>query len=89
LLFIDADHSYEGVVDDLTHWRRHLVDGAVVALHDVGVGFGVTRAVYHHLYRDPAFGRFEQHDSLLVCRYDPAAASRSRVETSSTSFAMS
>lgn len=36
LLFIDADHSYEGVKADHEAWRPHLAEGALVAFHDVG-----------------------------------------------------
>jgi hypothetical protein len=34
LLWIDGDHSYEGVRRDWEAWRRHLVDGALVAFDD-------------------------------------------------------
>jgi len=37
LLFIDGDHSVEGVEDDLTHWLPKLVEGGVVALHDASL----------------------------------------------------
>lgn len=34
LLFIDADHSYNGVMGDLTAWMPHMAPGGVVAIHD-------------------------------------------------------
>ncbi len=34
LLFLDGDHSYEGVKRDFEAWRPHLVPGARVAFHD-------------------------------------------------------
>jgi hypothetical protein len=71
LLFIDADHSYEGVQRDLRAWTPHLVAGALVAFHDVNnAQFGVTRAVYDEVYRNPRFAPLEQIDSLLIARFD-------------------
>ena len=35
LLFIDADHSYEGCLNDWLSWNRFLAPGAIVAFHDV------------------------------------------------------
>lgn len=43
LLFIDADHTYEGVKGDFEAWTPHLDDGGLVAFHDVGVFPDVTR----------------------------------------------
>lgn len=43
LLFIDADHSYEGVKADFEAWTRHLEPGGAIAIHDVGEFPGVTR----------------------------------------------
>lgn len=34
LLWLDGDHTYEGVSRDLRCWRPYLLPGAVVALHD-------------------------------------------------------
>lgn len=36
LLFIDADHSYEGCRSDLIAWAPHLADGATIAVDDYG-----------------------------------------------------
>jgi predicted O-methyltransferase YrrM len=45
LLFIDGDHSYEGVSADIDAWLPHLRPGGVVAFHDVGWAEGVQRAL--------------------------------------------
>jgi predicted O-methyltransferase YrrM len=34
LLFIDGDHSYEGIKSDYEAWYPHVKDGGVVAFHD-------------------------------------------------------
>jgi len=35
VLWIDGDHTYKGAREDLDLFRRHLVPGAIVAMHDV------------------------------------------------------
>ncbi len=54
-LFIDGDHSYEGVVHDIVHYASRVVPGGIIAFHDYSYqecpGYewaelpGVTRAV--------------------------------------------
>lgn len=45
LLYLDADHSYEGVMRDLEAWHSKVIPGGVVATHDYfDVGYGVKRA---------------------------------------------
>ncbi len=44
LLFIDADHSYEGVRSDLEAWLPKVKPGGLVAMHDYGWAEGVRRA---------------------------------------------
>jgi predicted O-methyltransferase YrrM len=34
LLFVDADHRYNGIVSDLRHWCKFVIVGGKVALHD-------------------------------------------------------
>jgi predicted O-methyltransferase YrrM len=38
LLFIDGDHSYEGVRQDFEDWTPHLAEHGRVALHDARLG---------------------------------------------------
>ena len=45
LLFIDGDHSYEGVLADWTTYRPMLTTGATIVLHDIGWAEGVQRVV--------------------------------------------
>jgi predicted O-methyltransferase YrrM len=35
LLFIDADHSYDGVKQDFMHYRHFVRDGGIIAFHDI------------------------------------------------------
>lgn len=49
-VFIDADHTYEGVRADIQAWARKVRPGGIVAGHDYGTehegtSYGVTRAV--------------------------------------------
>jgi len=34
LVYIDGDHRYEGVLDDLKGWRKKLKDGGIMSGHD-------------------------------------------------------
>lgn len=45
LLFIDGDHSYEGVKADWINYQPLLANNATVVLHDVGWAEGVQRIV--------------------------------------------
>lgn len=45
LLYIDADHSYNGVMRDLNAWYNKVSPGGVIAGHDFGdPSYGVKRA---------------------------------------------
>ena len=45
LLFIDGDHSVEGVLSDWTAYSPLLSEHAIVALHDIGWAEGVQRVL--------------------------------------------
>ncbi|MBU4176059.1 MAG: class I SAM-dependent methyltransferase [Actinobacteria bacterium] len=44
-LFIDADHSYEGVRGDVEAWFPLLRPGAIVVFHDIGWAPGVQQVI--------------------------------------------
>lgn len=46
LLFIDGDHSYEGVKADWETYKHFLSSGAIVIFHDYGWAEGVRRVVH-------------------------------------------
>jgi hypothetical protein len=47
-VFIDADHSYSAVLDDIQHWRSKVRSGGWLGGHDYNVHFpGVMKAVQH------------------------------------------
>lgn len=48
LVYIDCDHSYEGVMSDINTWFHKLVTGGIMAFHDYendSPTYGVKRAV--------------------------------------------
>merc|ERR1711937_1025669 len=47
LVFIDGDHSYDGIREDFGVWRPKLRIGGILAGHDYSLWFpGVVRAVH-------------------------------------------
>jgi predicted O-methyltransferase YrrM len=38
LIFVDGDHSYEGVLEDYEHWRKAVKTGGCLAFHNAGAG---------------------------------------------------
>jgi beta-1,4-mannosyl-glycoprotein beta-1,4-N-acetylglucosaminyltransferase len=45
MIFIDADHTYEGVSTDIDAWSRLVEDDTIFCGHDMGAWEGVGRAV--------------------------------------------
>ncbi|CAL1154174.1 unnamed protein product, partial [Cladocopium goreaui] len=55
LVFIDGDHRYQTVVDDLRLWSPKVAPGGCLAGHDFGLnGLGVIRAVSEFALRHNA-----------------------------------
>ena len=62
-VFIDADHSYEGVLEDIVDWKPKVREGGWILGHDFAPGFpGVEQAVTE------AFG---SHIGLVGSPIDP------------------
>lgn len=61
-VFVDADHSYEGVRRDSEDWRRLLIVGGWIAFHDTNQDFS-HRAIEDTIVRD---SRFEELTNLHV-----------------------
>ena len=71
LLFIDADHTYEAVRDDLLAWAGRVVSRGLIALHDYAgkpEDHGVKRAVGEMLAECPAYKIEEIVESICVLR---------------------
>lgn len=49
VLFIDGDHSYEGIKADWDHYRKLLDAGSIVILHDYGWAEGVKKVVHEDI----------------------------------------
>jgi predicted O-methyltransferase YrrM len=60
LLFVDGDHSEEGVAEDWEVWHRHVAPGGTVVFHDArasrpdGRGLPGPTAVVDRLFRGPS-----------------------------------
>ena len=49
LIFIDGDHSYEGVKADVESWLPKVKDGGIVVFHDIGWAEGVKKAIAEYI----------------------------------------
>lgn len=70
-VFIDGDHSLQGIAEDWAFWSDRLAGGGVVALHDVlpipkVPEMGSHRYFRSHIQHDPQFKIVAQRDSLSV-----------------------
>jgi len=72
LLWIDGDHTYAGAKEDIDLFRRHLADGAIVALHDVLHTFeGPIRVFVEELLGSDEFGAAGLCGSIGWAQYRP------------------
>ncbi|GAC1409485.1 MAG: hypothetical protein NVSMB53_01830 [Gemmatimonadaceae bacterium] len=71
-LWIDGDHTYEGAKADLDMFRRYLVDGALVAMHDVlGTFEGTLRVFVEEVLYSDDFGPAGFSGSIGWAQYRP------------------
>jgi predicted O-methyltransferase YrrM len=75
LIFIDGDHSYEGLAGDWFAWKPLIAPGGLVCLHDSRStperpieDAGSVRATRTIVLQDPDFELIEEIDSLTVVR---------------------
>jgi hypothetical protein len=69
-VFIDGDHSWEGIKGDWESWREHITVGGVVCLHDTQnrPGSGSEQYMNEVISVDPAFELIASVWSLSVLR---------------------
>ena len=75
MLFVDGDHSYEGVKADIEGWTPKIVSGGIVAFHDFTTApavarkhAGIRRAVMEWEKRTTAWEQIEAPGSLRAYR---------------------
>lgn len=70
MVFIDGDHSYEGVRGDWEAWRLNVRPGGIVALHDSVncrmPDVGSERFTQEVIKKDPAYRFVEAVDTLTI-----------------------
>jgi predicted O-methyltransferase YrrM len=57
-LFIDGDHSYEGVKLDVEAWFPKLKSGGIIVMHDIGWAEGVNKVIADNI--EPYLSKFEK-----------------------------
>ena len=75
LLFIDGEHSWDGVSTDFTHWSPFVVRGGLIAFHDVGNAPDVTRFYQELIGSDQGYTHLFQAASLAVAQKEVSASS--------------
>jgi predicted O-methyltransferase YrrM len=75
MIFIDGDHSYDGLVQDWRAWSPLIAEGGAVCLHDSRStpdryidDAGSVRATAEVVRTDPGFELVEEVDSLTIVR---------------------
>jgi predicted O-methyltransferase YrrM len=76
MIFIDADHSFDGIKQDWDDWSSRVVPGGIIALHDTRVPehdpaiatYGSYKFFEEHIRGDPSFALVEQVDSLSILK---------------------
>ena len=78
-LFVDGDHSYDGIQADWLAWSDDIAPGGIVALHDSRSSHarpiedaGSVRYTLDVILRDPRFRQIDAVDSLTVLERTPA-----------------
>jgi hypothetical protein len=67
LIFIDGDHSYEGILKDFNRWEPFLKKGGLVLIHDSYAGWvGVNLFIFEKMEKNDAFERIDQRGSTTV-----------------------
>jgi predicted O-methyltransferase YrrM len=75
MLWIDGDHTYQGTKQDLLLFQPNLVDGAIVAMHDVLHEFeGGARVFMEDILLSPHFGAAGFCGSIGWAQYHADAA---------------
>jgi predicted O-methyltransferase YrrM len=57
LIFIDGDHSYEGVKKDIDIWFPKLKTGGIIIMHDIGWADGVNKVIQEDI--QPYLAKFD------------------------------
>jgi hypothetical protein len=72
-IFMDGDHSYEGLRGDWLAWKAHVAANGIVALHDSRCrhGCGSEQFTQAVILKDPGFKLMEEIDSLTVLKRNP------------------
>lgn len=76
LVFIDGDHSLDGITKDWAYWSERLKPGGIIALHDTlltpekppGYSLGSIEYFRNHIRHDTRFELVKQQDSMSVLR---------------------
>lgn len=75
LLFIDGDHTWDGIGSDFARWSPFVVQGGIIAFHDVGNAQDVTRFYEELIESGQGYTHLFQAGALGVARKDVSTSS--------------
>jgi hypothetical protein len=68
MIYIDADHSYEGVISDLNIAYKKIKNGGFIMGHDYEQNFYKTKNVYHNGVKRAVDEFCEKNNQKIVCK---------------------
>jgi len=76
LLFIDANHTYDGAKRDFLAWIPYMAPNCRVVFHDYGLGWklGVKKFVDEEVYTDPRFAFWELGGQSVCFIFKPGVS---------------
>lgn len=68
VLYIDGNHTYEGVVKDIASWTPWVKEGGIILFDDYKKEAGVTKAVHDIIFEHKCFREQEADEELFICK---------------------
>lgn len=68
VLYIDGDHTYEGVIKDMLSWLVWVKPGGTILFDDYNDRTGVKLAVDEFLLHHQAFYDFQSDQEMFICK---------------------
>lgn len=68
ILYIDGDHTYEGILKDIASWTPWVVSGGTIMFDDYNDVTGVKQAVNETIYHHRMYEDFRIDGQMFICK---------------------